>query len=80
MKCIKSIKSRKNVELGAIKRVDEKEAESEVKSGYWKYIPKSEYKLSTRKQKNVEQEVNKESSEDVKKPNSKKSKNDKKNS
>jgi hypothetical protein len=44
MKTIKAIKSTKNVELGTIKRVGEKEAESEVKNGYWKYVPKSEYK------------------------------------
>lgn len=44
MKTIKSIKATKNVELGTIKRVGEKEAESEVKNGYWKYVPKSEYK------------------------------------
>lgn len=44
MKTIKSIKSTKNVEVGTIKRVSEKEADSEVRGGYWKYIPKSEYK------------------------------------
>ena len=50
MKTIKSIKSTKNVEVGTIKRVGEKEADSEVKSGYWKYVPKSEYKSLTGKQ------------------------------
>ena len=81
MKTIKSIKATKNVEVGTIKRVGEKEADSEVKSGYWKYIPKSEYKGVNRKQKNVEQEVteqhqeNVESSQESKKTNSKKSKN-----
>ena len=44
MKCIKSIKSTKNTEIGVIKRINDKEADSEVKSGYWKYVPKSEWK------------------------------------
>jgi hypothetical protein len=44
MKTIKSIKATKNVEVGTIKRIGEKEADSEVKGGYWKYVPKSEYK------------------------------------
>lgn len=44
MKCIKSIKGSKNTEIGVIKRIIDSEAESMVKSGYWKYIPKSEYK------------------------------------
>lgn len=50
MKCIMSVKGTKNTQVGVIKRVDDKDADSEVKSGYWKYIPKSEYK----KLKNVE--------------------------
>ena len=53
MKTIKSIKSTKNVEVGTIKRVGEKEAESEVKNGYWKYVPKSEYKSLTGKKEPV---------------------------
>jgi hypothetical protein len=53
MKTIKSIKSTKNVEVGTIKRVGEKEADSEVKSGYWKYVPKSEYKSLTGKKETV---------------------------
>ena len=44
MKCIKAIRSTKHVEVGEIKRIDDIEAESLVKSGYWKYVPKSEYK------------------------------------
>lgn len=52
MKCIQSIRATKQVEVGEIKRVNDKEAESEVKSGYWKYIPKNEWKLATRKPKN----------------------------
>ena len=56
MKCIQSIKQTKNIELGTIKRVDEKDADSSVKSGYWKYIPKSEWKLTTRKSKQTKVE------------------------
>jgi hypothetical protein len=77
MKCIKSIKLSKKVELGTTKRVGEKEAESEVKSGYWKYIPKSEYKTSTGKKEKLSVEDNQ--SETEQKPNKTK-KNDKKNS
>ena len=44
MKTIKSVRATKNIEVGTIKRVGEKEADSEVRSGYWKYVPKSEYK------------------------------------
>ena len=86
MKCIKSIKSTKNVEVGTIKRVREKEADSEVKSGYWKYIPKSEYKLSMGKQKSTDQEIkeqrptNVEGSNESNKTNTKKIKNGKKTS
>lgn len=57
MKCIQSIKATKNVDLGEIRRVSEKEADSEVKSGYWKYIPKNEWKLSTRKTKTTNDRV-----------------------
>lgn len=44
MKCIQVIKETKNYEVGHIKRVDDVDAESKVKSGFWKYVPKSEYK------------------------------------
>jgi len=44
MKTLKAIKATKHVEVGTIKRVSEKEANSEVRGGYWKYVPKSEYK------------------------------------
>lgn len=44
MKCIQLIKQMKTVDLGEIKRVDDSDAEVSVKSGYWKYVPKSEWK------------------------------------
>lgn len=47
MKCIKSIKATKDVELGTIKRVDNKTANNMVGS-IWVYIPKSEWKSQTR--------------------------------
>lgn len=50
MKCIKSIRKTKDVEVGEIKRVDNKTADSMVGST-WMYIPKSEWKLATRKPK-----------------------------
>ena len=45
MKCIKSIRATKEVELGEIKRVDNKTAHSMV--GFsWQYVSKTEWKLS----------------------------------
>ena len=54
MKCIKSIRATKDVELGEIKRVDDKTANNMVGLS-WVYVPKSEWKASTRKSKPVEQ-------------------------
>jgi len=48
MKCIKAIKSTKSVEAGQISRVDENDAEMKVKTGFWQYVPKSEWKAYTR--------------------------------
>jgi hypothetical protein len=44
MKCIVAIKPTKQTEVGTVKRIDDIGAESMVKSGYWKYIPKSQFK------------------------------------
>ena len=49
MKCIKSIKETKTVKLGTIQRVVDKEADVKVKTGEWKFIPKSEWKEVSRK-------------------------------
>ena len=54
MKCIKVIKQAKSYELGEIRRMDDLEAEGKVKTGYWAFCPKSEWKLATRKVKVVE--------------------------
>lgn len=51
MKCIKCIKVAKGYELDEIRRVDDIEADEKVKVGYWKFVPKSEWKLATRKMK-----------------------------
>jgi len=48
MKCIKSIKETKQNKLGVIRRINDKEAENEVKSGYWMYIPKDEWKINNK--------------------------------
>ena len=63
MKCIKVIKQAKSYELGEIRRMDDLEAESKVKTGYWAFCPKSEWKLATRKVK-VNEVVN-ESTEEL---------------
>jgi hypothetical protein len=43
MKCIKAIRASKGVEVGDIKRVDEKTAYNMVGTS-WAYIPKTEWK------------------------------------
>lgn len=52
MKCIKCIKVAKGYELDEIRRVSDNDADERVKGGYWKFVPKSEWKLATRKPKN----------------------------
>ena len=54
MKCIKCIKVAKGYELDEIRRITDVEADERVKGGYWKFVPKSEWKLATRKPKKVE--------------------------
>jgi len=54
MKCIKCIKVAKGYELDEIRRVADIDADERVKGGYWKFIPKSEWKLATRKTKSVQ--------------------------
>ena len=54
MKCIKCIKVAKGYELDEIRRITDVEADERVKGGYWKFIPKSEWKLATRKTKSVQ--------------------------
>ena len=54
MKCIKCIKVAKGYELNEIRRVSDIDADERVKGGYWKFIPKSEWKLATRKTKSVQ--------------------------
>ena len=54
MKCIKCIKVAKGYEIDEIRRVSDEDADDRVKGGYWKFIPKSEWKLATRKTKSVQ--------------------------
>ncbi len=49
MKCIKCIKVAKGYELDEIRRINDIDADEKVKGGYWKFVPKSEWKLATRK-------------------------------
>jgi hypothetical protein len=49
MKTIKSIRKTKEVELGEIRRVDDKTAHNMVGSS-WQYVSKTEWKKSTRNQ------------------------------
>ena len=65
MKCIKCIKVAKGYELDEIRRVSDIDPEERVKGGYWKFIPKSEWKLATRKIK-TQEEVTEQPTEKVK--------------
>lgn len=68
MKTIKAIRKSKDVEIGDIKRVDDKTANNMVGS-MWAYISKSEWKQATRKPKSEDNQSKPEQS--------KKSKNEK---
>jgi len=57
MKCIQAIRETKYSSVGDIKRVTEVEADEKVSTGYWKFVPKMEWKLATRSKK-VEEVVN----------------------
>ncbi len=50
MKCIKAIKETKSYSLGEIRRTDDVDADQKVASGVWKFIPKSEWKLTKKPQ------------------------------
>jgi hypothetical protein len=54
MKCIKCIRVAKGYEIDEIRRVSDDDADDRVKGGYWKFVPKSEWKLATRKPKSVQ--------------------------
>ena len=60
MKCIKALRAGKDVQVGDIKRVDEKTAYNMVGSS-WGYISKTEWKLSRGKK--VAEEVTEQSSD-----------------
>jgi hypothetical protein len=49
MKCIKCIRQTKSYDLDEIRRTDDQDAEDKVKSGTWKFIPKSEWKGTLQK-------------------------------
>jgi hypothetical protein len=54
MKCIKATRATKYSAVGDIKRVTDVEANEKVDTGYWKFVPKMEWKEATRKSKPVE--------------------------
>ena len=49
MKCIKCIKVAKGYELDEIRRVSDNDADERVKGGYWKFVPKSEWKATLKR-------------------------------
>ena len=76
MKCIKTIKEGKSYTLGEIKRVSDIEADERVKGGYWKFVPKSEWKAAKGKSKTdvVTEEVETQTEEITKKTKKEKTK------
>lgn len=44
MKCIKAIKETKYSKIGDIKRISDLDADENVSTGYWMFVPKSEWK------------------------------------
>jgi len=67
MKCIKALRASKDVEVGEIKRVDDKTAYNMVGLS-WAYVAKSEWKSQTRKSKPVEQVSEQVTEQSEKKP------------
>ncbi|CAB4143206.1 hypothetical protein UFOVP449_135 [uncultured Caudovirales phage] len=51
MKCVKAVRATKYSEIGDIKRVTNAEADEIVSTGYWKFVPKMEWKEATRRKK-----------------------------
>jgi hypothetical protein len=79
MKCIKCIKVAKGYDLDEVRRMDDIDANEKVKTGYWKFVPKSEWKTVTRKVK-VNEVVNEQPTEElsIEEKKLKRKKNDKK--
>ena len=48
MKCIKALRDNNSYKKGYITRVENKEADLKVSTGYWTFILKSEWKIETR--------------------------------
>jgi hypothetical protein len=48
MKCIKALRDNNSYKKDYITRVENKEADLKVSTGYWTFIPKSEWKIETR--------------------------------
>jgi hypothetical protein len=66
MKCIKVIKELKTYKMGDVSRVTNKDADEKVMSGYFMYVPKSEWKQIV-KQKAETTETSKENTKTLKK-------------
>ena len=66
MKTIKTIRELKNQKIGDINRVTDKDADEKVMSGYFMYVPKSEWKQIV-KQKVETTETSKENTKTLKK-------------
>jgi hypothetical protein len=79
MKCIKCIKVAKGYDLDEVRRMDDIDANEKVKTGYWAFCPKSEWKALTRKVK-VNEVVSEQPSEElsIEEKKLKRKKNDKK--
>lgn len=78
MKCIKTIKPTKSREVGEFLRIDDVEAESKVRTGYWAYVSKSQWKEYKGVSKDTEQVVDQTTDQVEKQPYKKGSKPEKK--
>jgi hypothetical protein len=68
MKCIKAVKSLKNYEIGDVVRINNVEAEEKVRTGYWQYASKSEWKTKVNSKVQTQSEKNDESVPKMKAP------------
>jgi hypothetical protein len=68
MKCIKTTKQFGRYALGHMLRVSDKDANQRVSTGYWTFIPKSEFKGSTGEKEVIhEEDTKKKKSKEVEK-------------
>lgn len=66
MKCVKSVKQTKQVNLGEIIRTTDEDAQEKVRGGFWVYAKKVEWKEGRTSNKKTETTISTEETEEVK--------------